>query len=246
MASLLNSLDKVRGEQSVGDLGTLRHDSDPGGKLGVILGESEGGIVAISAELVHVALVNNSPDEAIVGRVVHLQRRGILAKNRNQILLLAVESVYNSLVFLSGGLPALEEEAAGVLHEVNDRVVALGHLERNIQKSHVLASSRICGELVGSLLLQLLFRVGQLHGDGVAVLGVRHAIEANDGEFLLEGRNVSLGPLFRLATVPARAPDMEEEDDQDERHNQCLLHEVAGRSALPDPVPCREWHSTGA
>src|SRR3954453_8370959 len=67
ITSLFNSLDQLRGEESVADLSILGHDGNPRGELGVILGEGDGGIVTVIAELAHVALVNNSPDKAIVG-----------------------------------------------------------------------------------------------------------------------------------------------------------------------------------
>ncbi|KAJ6128464.1 hypothetical protein N7471_009681 [Penicillium samsonianum] len=247
ITSLLNGLDQLRGEEGIANLGTLGHHGDPRRELGVVLRESDGGIVAVVAELAHVALVNNSPDEAVVSRTRHLNGSSILGENGNQVLLLTIESIQQSLVFLNGGLPALKEEAENILHDVGDGVVSLGHLDVDVEEGNVLAASRIRSELRGRPLLQQRLGVGELHGDCLTFHGSRSSdsIESDDGKLLLKIRSVGLRPVPRLTSVLARSPQMEEDNQEDDGHDHCLLLEVARGCPLPYPVPGRVGDGLG-
>ena len=98
--------------------------------------------------------MHDSPDESVIGRVVHLQGRRIPGRNRHQILLLAIERISASFDTLSGRGPALKEEAARVVHQVCNRVLALGQLDCDVNKRNVLSARGIGDILLRSLLLE--------------------------------------------------------------------------------------------
>jgi len=235
---LLNGLDKVRSEQGVRDLRALAHHRHPVGKLGVVLGEGQGGIVAILAELAHVVLVHHGPDEPVIARVGHLDDAGVARGDGHEFLLLPIKRIRDGLEFLRGHGPAVEEETKDIVKRKVDRVVALEQLDGDVDKGNVLPTGRVGHKFLRRLLLQHAVRADQFRRlDRFRGDLPPDATEPDDGKLALEDRHMGLRPRLRLAPVLARAPEMECDDEDDKGHNQRLLDEVPRRRPLPDPVP---------
>lgn len=101
ITSLLRSLGKLRSQEEVGDLSALAHDSKPRGKVGVVLGRGDGGIVALITDGLHAVLVDDGPDEAVVARLLNL---GLVPGDRGHGLgLPSVKGVQNSIDTVDGG-----------------------------------------------------------------------------------------------------------------------------------------------
>lgn len=214
VAGVVDSLDQLRGKNSVGDLGALAHDGGPDGELGVVASGGQRDVVAVLTHALHHVLVHNRENETVEGAVGHLLR--IARSVRWRVLgLVAVENVRGSLDALGGDREALEEQGDHVLGEQHEGVVALDQAHLEVDEGDILASSRVRLVLVRLLLLQDV---------------VRHfsQLVPDLGELLLQYGRVCLGPGFRLSPVGARAPDVDEDQGEEEGQNVHLQLEVFG------------------
>ena len=238
MARLFNGLNQFRSQERIGDLSTLCHHRHPGWQLGVILGESDRSVVSVLAELAHGVLVHDSPNERVIGRVVHLQGRRIPGRNRHQILLLAIERIGASLHTLGWRGPALKEEAERVVHQIRNRVLALGQFDRNVNKRNVLSARSISNKLLRSLLLEHVFQFWS-HRILSFSRCLVNTTESDDRKLVPESGSMGLRPVPSLASVLPRTPNMADNQENNDRHDHCFLDKVLGRRPLPDPVPFR-------
>ena len=152
LTSISDSLDQIRCEHGLGDLGALAHDSGPVGELGVVLGRGQGDVVALVTEGPHLVLVDNGKDESIVGRVL------ASGSGREESLLLAIEAVGSGLNPLGRRGHAVGEEGHGSLAEPRERVVTLVQRDPDVQPRDVLSSGAVGDVLALALLLQHVLR----------------------------------------------------------------------------------------
>jgi hypothetical protein len=239
-ASIRNSLDEVRCEHGLGDLGALAHDSGPVRELGVVLGRGQGDVVALVTEGPHLVLVDNGKDEAIVSRVL------ASGSSRKESLLLSIEAVGGGLDPFGRRGHAVGEEGHGGLAEPRERVVALVQRDPDVQPRDVLSSGAVRDVLALALLLEHVLRdlgaarnhFGQAIRLDVGDASVLAAVKADAGVLAVEHGQVGGGPLLCARAVCACANDVDNDDDQDDRDDHELLVEVGESGALPDAVPC--------
>lgn len=204
--------------------------------------------------------MHDGEDEAVEGAVGDLLRIR-LAVHRGDLGLLAVEHIGSSLEALLRGREALEEQRQKVLADAQEGVEALGEGQLEVDKGSVLAAGRVGGELVGLLLAEHVLELGSL-GQRAGEILIAHAVGARGGleianldELVLQDGDMRSGPAARLAAVALGAPDVDDDNGQQEGQDVHLQLEVVERGALPHAVPCRVratsnasgsgWHRRG-
>ena len=188
--------------------------------------------------------MHDGEDEAVEGAVGDLL--GVcLAVYRSDLGLLAVEHVRGGLEALLRGREAVEEERQDVFTNHQHGVEALGEGQLEVDEGDVLAAGSVGGVLVGLLLAEDVLELRGLgQGAGEVVLantaGALGGLEVADlDELLLQDGDVRLGPVAGLATVALGAPDVDDDDREEEGQDVHLQLEVVERRALPHAVPCR-------
>lgn len=229
------------GQEHLGDFGTLAHNTDPWGELGVVLGGGQRNVVALLADLSHGVLVDNGEDEAIVAGI--LEALLFSLTDAEVLSLLAVEGGDGDLGLLAGTSHALEEETKTELRDQRKGVVALEQAELDVDASNILATGSVAEEDVLALLAQDL---------GVNVVASRHGDIRRDGgwvdllaksdvsELILKSVHVAADPSICAAAVGANTPEVDEDGKEEEGNDEALGLEVAPGHALVYVVPLGE------
>jgi hypothetical protein len=235
VAGGLNGSNKLGGKQGVGDLGALAHDSEPGRKLRVILGESERYVVSLVADSAHDILVNNTPDEAIVGAlsILGADLRSSRERGHSEVLL-AVEWVGHHLNGIRGRSKRLDEEAGEVLKAVDDRVELLGESELDVGESRVLSAGSVGRKLKEGLLLDEHF------GVDILVVHGGDATEAYESVLLVEDGGVGTDPGLSPGAIATSTDHVKQEDDTRDEEDDALHLELGDGMTLVDIVPLGE------
>ena len=236
ISSLIDSLDKLGSKQHVSDLCALAHNRGPNRQLGMVASRSQRQIVALIAHALHDILVHNGKDKSVKSAVGDLLRVA-LAVGGSKLGLTAIEDVCGSLDALCGRSKALEEQGKHGFAQPHKGAKTLVESQLDVDKGDVLASGRICLELVGLLLLDHAVHRGS------------HALSwnrvANLDKLVAKDGRVGLHPCLCLLPVGPGTPDVDDDEKEEEGQDVHLQLEVIYRCALPHAVPCRVW-SAGA
>ncbi|POR34086.1 hypothetical protein TPAR_05740, partial [Tolypocladium paradoxum] len=231
--------DQLRGEERVGDLRVLAHDAQPVGQLGVVLGGGERDVVAVLARLLHAVLVDDGPDEALVGALGILGRADLGGPGHgrdSQQVLLSVKGVQEGLEGVGRRGEHVGKEGEARLDDVHEGVEALSHGDFDVDKGRVLAARGVRGKLKERLLLK------QHVGADVGIHGGR-AAEADERELALQQGRMGPDPRPGPGAVGPRAQDVEEEYEGRDGEDEALGPELGERVALMDIVPLRPRHA---
>lgn len=221
IAGLLSSLDELGSKKNIGNFSALAHDSQPGRKLRVILGKGNRGIISLITNSLHIVLVDNSPDKAIISRLLNLELIG--ARNRRHSLrLLAIEGIQSSIDSVLRNRSRFEERPKDKLSNTKNGVKSLLHDQVDIDKGHVLATRSIRLELEERLLPNLAL-----------------AAEPDLGELATQHGQVLRHKVLGLGSVPPRADEVEDEEHGDDAEDVALEAELAEGVALVHVVPFR-------
>lgn len=242
LAGRLGCLGKVIGEQKVRDLGALAHDSQPVGQLVVILGEGQGDVEALVANLLHAVLVDNGPDKSVVVALqvlgAQLRRAG---DSGDQHVLLAVKGVDGGLHGVLGHVEAVKEQAQSGLGDGHERVEPADQGELGIHKGDVLTAGRVGCKLKERLLLEGLRRLGKVRGLPLTAAAASPrggpVAKADEGKLGGQGLGVRLDPFLGLGPVHARADNVQGEYEEDAGEDDALGLEVVQRVSLVEAVP---------
>lgn len=231
IASLLDSVDQLVCEECRGDFGALAHDGGPDGQLGVILGEGDRDVVALLPKLLHLVLVHDGPDESVVGALrVSAPQFGGARDARDDLSLLSVEGVDGGAQGVLGHGVGVEEEANNEVGEEHHGIEALHERQLDVQKGHVLSTSRIRGIFEQALFFQHL--VGFVVGDA-------RPAKSNLSELATQEGSVRLGPRLGLGPVESRAEEVQTADDGDDEEDEAFGAELAQTVALVHVIPFR-------
>lgn len=227
ITSVLGSLDELRGQKKVGNLGALAHDGQPLGKLGVVLGDGKRQVVAIIANLLHLVLVNKSPNKVVIGALVLGLELASAGDRGHNLGLSSIKGIDGSVTDILGSGEAVPEESKSGLEDGGERVEALDKSKLDIDEGDVGTAGGVGSKLEETLLANF------------SHLGLRgwNPVKAHGGELGGKGSVVGLDPLPGLGAVAASAEEVEEEEEANDGENDALALELREGMALVEAVP---------
>lgn len=187
----------------------------------MVAGGGQRQVVAVFAQALHHVLVHDGEDEAVEAAAGDLL--GVrLAVDGGDLGLLAVEDVGGRLEALLRGREAVEKERQDVLADAQEGVEALGEGQLEVDKGDVLAAGGVGRVLVGLVLAQDVVELGGvLESAGKVVLAdaarALGGLEVADlDELVLQDGDVRLGPPAGLGAVALGAPDVDDDNGEQE------------------------------